>query len=92
MIEDDIAALDRLAARRSLAGLETDIWQLVKARREAQRTSRALLSCQVAVAAIALFSSVAVGSHIASSATPRQVPNVLSVASNLSPSARLIGY
>lgn len=93
MIEDDLAALDRMASRRSLAGLEAGIWQAVNARREAQRTSRALLACQAAVAAIALFSSVAAGSHMAAAyMAPRPIPNVLSVASDLSPSARLIGY
>ena len=92
MIKDDIAKLDRISARRSLAGLEQDIWQGVAERQQAERTSRALLSCQAAVLAVALFSSVAAGSHMAMNAVPHAVPNVLSVASNLSPSARLIGY
>ena len=92
LIDDDIQKLDRQAGARSLNGLEADIWKGLEARVQANRTFRTIISCQVAVLAVALFSSVAAGTHFAMNVTPRPIPNTLTVATELSPSARLIGY
>jgi hypothetical protein len=92
MIEDDIATLDRGASKRPLDRLEADIWRGVEARLEQKRAARTVLSCQVVVLAVALFSSVAVGQRIAMNVAPRSVPSVLSIATEFSPSSRLMGY
>jgi hypothetical protein len=92
MIDKDIETLDHAAGRRPLNHLEADIWRELEARLQANRTLRIFLSCQAAVLAVAVFSSVAVGSHFAMNAMPRPVPSVLSVAADLSPTTRLTGY
>ncbi len=92
MIDNDIQKLDRAASARALSGLEADIWRGVAERLDANRNRRAILSCQAAVLAVALFSSVAVGTHLARTMPQRGVPSVLSVASSLSPASRLTGY
>ena len=92
MIDHDIQELDRAASLRPLDRLEADIWKGVEVRIQANRAFRTILSCQAAVLALALFSSVAAGTRVAMNVPPRTVPSVLSVAAELSPTARLIGY
>jgi hypothetical protein len=92
MIADDIQKLDRAAGKHPLNHLEADIWRGVEARLEANRALRTILSCQVAVLALALFSSVAAGTRVAMNVTPRSIPSMLSVGADLSPSSRLTGY
>ena len=92
MLDDDIDALDRQASKRSLDRLEADIWQGVEARIQATRASRTVLSCQVAVLAVALVSSVVAGTRVAMNVVPQPIPHILAVSTELSPTSRLIGY
>ena len=92
MIDDDIQELDRRAQLRPLDRLEADIWRGVEARVHSDRALRTIVSCQVAVLTVALFSSMVAGTRVAMNATPRPIPSVLSLATELSPSSRLIGY
>ena len=90
MIEDDIRKLDARDGKRALDQLESQIWAGVDARMRARRVSRAVFSCQAAVLAISVVSSVVAGTHVGMSAA-RATPNVLLVASDLTLSSRLMG-
>lgn len=91
MIEADIRRLnDQLSP--SLDRLEADIWSGLDARIKAQRTSRAVFSCQATILAIALLGSIAVGSRTAVAENSPAELGIFSPGGVLSPSSRLIGH
>ena len=92
MIDAEIRKLNEQAPRRSLDTLEADIWGGVDARVKADRVSRVVFSCQAAVLAVALFSSVAAGTRAVLYETPAAGLGVFSIHTDFSPSSRLIGH
>lgn len=90
MIDADIHQLNEQSGR-SLDTLEADIWSGVDARIKAQRESRVVFSCQATILAIALLSSIAIGSQTTMAENSAPVLGIFSAGGELSPSARLIG-
>ena len=66
MIDNDLRTLNDRAIRRSLDGLERDIWAGIEARVIANRQSRLIMSAQAAVFAIGIVTSAAAGVHFGS--------------------------
>lgn len=92
MLDDDIRKLAERSPRRSMDGLEANIWAGVEAREQVNRASRIVYSYQAGVLAIGLLTSIAVGAYMAPAAGSPNGPDVLSMRTDLAPSARLIGY
>jgi hypothetical protein len=92
MIDDDIRKLAQQQSHRSLAGLEVDIWAGVEACARERRFSRVVYSCQAAVMAVVLLTSIAAGTHVASAQNQLSALNVFSTRADLAPSYRLIGH
>lgn len=91
MIDEEICQLGKMEPRRSLAGLEADIWAGVEARLAANRRSRVIFSCQAAVLAISIMISAAAGAHFASAPDSSSALNVFSTRADLAPAWRLMG-
>jgi hypothetical protein len=92
MIDDDIRKLAQQQCYPSLAGLEADIWAGVEARTKDRRFSRVVYSCQAAVMAVVLLTSIAAGTHAVSAQNQLSALNVFSTRADLAPSYRLIGH
>ena len=92
MIDEYIHKLNEQGPKRSLERLEADIWLGVEARVKANRISKVVISCQAAVLAIALLSSVAAGTRAAMAENPPVGLDVFSTRADLTPSSRLIGH
>lgn len=91
MIEDDIQRLNDREPGPSLHRLEADIWSGVAARVEVKRASRAVLSCQAAVLAIALVGGIVITDRTAGADRTAGL-DVFSIRSDLTPSTRLLGH
>lgn len=91
MIDDDLRTLNDRKIRRSLDGLEADIWAGVEARIIANRQSRLIVSAQAAVFAIGIVTSAAAGMHFASGQDSPSTLNVFSPRADLAPAFRLLG-
>lgn len=92
MLDDDIRKLDVRTAARSLAGLEADIWAGVEARNRSRQLTRTVVSFQAVFLAVGLITSVIAGTQVGMSTMVRAPGNVLSVASEFTPTSRLIGH
>jgi hypothetical protein len=91
MIDDDLRTLNDRNIRRSLDGLERDIWAGVEARVMANRQSRLIISAQAAVFAIGIVTSAAAGMHFAAGQDSPSTLNVFSTRADLAPAFRLLG-
>lgn len=91
MIDRDIQRLDELPSKRSLDGLEADIWVGVEARINARKASRLVFSCQAAIVAIALLSGIAAETRTAMAEPLRTGLDAFSIRADLTPSSRLLG-
>ena len=92
MIDDDIRKLAQQQSLRSLAALEADIWSGVDARARENRFSRVVYSCQAAIMAVVLLTSIAAGTRVASAQNQLSALNAFSTRADLAPSYRLIGH
>jgi hypothetical protein len=91
MIDDDLRKLNDRDLRRSLDGLQRDIWAGVDARITANRQSRLIISAQAAVFAIGIVTSAAAGMHFAPAQDSPSTLNVFSPRADLAPAFRLLG-
>ena len=91
MLEADITKLNQQTPRRSLDGLEADVWEGVAAQESTKRATRVVMACQAVVIAVAVTGSIAAGSRAGGAAHQSAELGVFSLRADLAPSTLLAG-
>lgn len=91
MLQEDLDHLARAPLDRSLAGLESAIWQDVEARMAERRAYASTFAAQVAILAIGTLSSLAIGHQWATSHEPHVAASALAPYTRLAASTLLLG-
>jgi hypothetical protein len=90
-IEQSIQELNRREPRRSLEGLEADIWAGVAASARETSLSKAALGVQAVILLAAMVGSLAIGNWAATSGRTKSELTVFSESLELAPSTLLMG-
>ena len=91
MLQEDLDRLAQAPLDRSLAGLESAIWQGVEARIAERRSYTSMLTAQVTILAIGSLSSLAIGHQWASSHESHIAASALAPYTRLAASTLLVG-
>lgn len=91
MLQEDLDRLARAPLDRSLAGLESAIWQGVEARMDERRAYAGTFTAQVAILAIGTLSSLAIGHQWAAVHESHAAASALAPYTRLAASTLLLG-